>query len=158
MSAKIPWQEPKNYGLIFVLLGLAAVIQFIIISFAAHYYLINSFYIFLFVSIGVIVFLAGIEILFAQIIHSFRVHLRQSAPAKAKRKLKKISEIGSIFIGSGITLGLFAVLYVIFAYYLIDPFTLIELPIYGKFTLAEILAGITLIIIFLIWESIIHHK
>ena len=158
MSSKISWQEPKNRGLVCIMLGLATLIQMIIIYFAAYYFLINSFYLFLFVSLGVIALLAGAEILLAQIIHSVRLRRRQSKPSKKKRKLKKISEAWSILLGAGISIGVFSLLYFIFAINIIDPLTLTTLPIYGKFALAETLTGIILIVLILIVEAIFIQK
>lgn len=155
MTIKLSWQEPKNRSLILVLIGFATLIQLIIILLASYYFLINSIYIFIFVSLGIIFLLTGVEILLAQIIHSYRFHRRQSKPAKKRKILKKVSETWSILIGAGISLGLFILIYFIFSYFLIDPFSLIILPIYGKFTLAEIISGIILIIITLILESTI---
>ena len=158
MSAKLSWQEPKNRSLIFILIGLAAVIQFIILLPASYYFPINSIYVFIFVSFGVIFLLTGGEILLAQMVHSFRVHKRQSKPTKKRRKYKKISEFWSIFIGAGICLGLFVSIYIIFAYFWLDPFSFVSLPIYGKFTLVELVSGIFLIVIILILELIIPPK
>lgn len=158
MPLKIPWLEDKNRGIVILLCGFATIIQFIIILLAAYYFPINSIYVFIFVSLGVILLLIGIEILFAELVHSLRVHRRQKKPIKKKKKLKKISLTWSIFIGAGIGLGLYSLLYFIFAYTLIDPFALTNIPIYGKFTLAEILASIILVIIILIFESTIPKK
>ena len=158
MSAKLSWQEPKNRSLIFILIGLAAVIQLLILLTSAYYFPINSAYVFIFLSFGVIFFLTGGEIILAQMIHSFRVHKRQSKPTKKRRKLKKVSELWSIFIGAGICLGIFISIYVIFAYSLMDPFTLVNIPIYGKFTVVELVSGIILIAIILILESIMPPK
>ena len=158
MTFKIPWLEPKNRGLLLLLLGFAASIQLIIILIASYYFPINSAYVFIFVSLGVIFLLTGVEMLFAETIHSLRVHSRQKKPSKKKKRLKKISVTWSIFIGAGVSLGLFILLYFIFAYFLIDPFALITIPIYGKFTLVEIISGIILIIILVIFESAIPKK
>ncbi|MFX1295345.1 MAG: hypothetical protein ACFFD2_10910 [Promethearchaeota archaeon] len=158
MSIKLSWQESKNRSLIIVLLGFAAIIQLLIILPASYYFPINSIYIFVFVSLGVILLLTGAEILLAQIIHAFRVHKRQLKPAKKRRKLKKISELWSIFIGAGITLGLFILIYFIFTFFLMDPLSFVFIPVYGKFTLVELFSGIILIIIVLILESVIPQK
>jgi hypothetical protein len=158
MSVKISWQEPKNRSLIFILVGLATLIQLIIVLMAAYFFPINSVYIFIFISIGVIVFISGVEILLAQVIHSLRFRRRQSKSPKKRKKLKKVSESWSIIIGAGITLGLFSVLYVIFSYFIIDPLTLVMLPVYGKFAFAEILTGIILVITVLFLDSVITKK
>ena len=158
MPTKVSWHEPKNRSLIIILLGFASIIQFIITLLASYYFLINSIYIFIFVSLGVISLLTGAQILLAQVIHSFRVHRRQQKPAKKKRKMKKISETWSIFIGAGIGVGIFISLYFIFAYLWLDPLVFTFLPTFGKFALVEIASGIVLIIIIIALESILPQK
>ncbi len=158
MSSNITWQEPKNRGLMLLTIGVTTIIQFIIVFTAQYYFLINSLNIFIFVSLGIICLVSGAEILIAQIIHSYRIHRRQTKPSKKKRKYKKISETISILIGIGITSGLFSLLYFLFSYNLIDPFVLTYLPIFGKFALAEMLAGIVLVILVVIFEAIIPQK
>jgi len=107
---------------------------------------INNIYVSIFVALGVIFFLTGIEILFAQLIHSLRIYLWQKKAEKKKVGLKKVSMNWSIFVGAGISLGLYVGVFFIFSYYLMDPFSLVNLPIYGKFALIEILSGIIVII------------
>jgi hypothetical protein len=153
MSAKIPWQEPQNRAILFTFFGFAALIEFLIVLYATYYFPINNIYVNIFVSLGVILFLTGIEILFAQIIHSLRIYLWQKKATKKKVGLKKVSMNWSIFLGAGISLGLFVSLYFIFSYYLLDPFVLIILPIYGKFALIEILSGIVAVIIIAVIDS-----
>ncbi|MHA1265151.1 MAG: hypothetical protein ACTSRS_07950 [Candidatus Helarchaeota archaeon] len=153
MSSKISWFEPNLRGLLVLLIAFAAVTQLITIFLAAFYFPINSAYILTFVSLGIVSLLFGVEILFAELIYKYRLHRRQLKPFKKRKKLKRISEIRSIFIGAGIAIGLFILLYFLFSYFLIDPFTLPTLPIYGKFCLAEALSGITLIILLLVFES-----
>jgi len=155
---KILWQEPKNRSTIIILIALASLIQFFISLYASTYFPINNYQIFLFISIGVIFLLTGLEILFADIIHSFRLHLRQKKPTKKKIGLKKVSEIYSIFTGAGIILGLFISVYFIFSFYIVDPLAFIELPIYAKFVLAEILSGIVIVIAVLIFNSALPQK
>ena len=158
MPLKIPWLEAKNRGILILLLGFAAIIQLIILLLASYYFPINSIYVFIFVSLGVIFLLMGVEILFAETIHSLRVHRRQKKPTKKKKKLKKISVTRSIFIGAGISLGLFILLYFILAYFFIDPLILTILPVYSKFTLVEVLSGVILLIIVVILESAVPQK
>ncbi len=158
MSVKISWQEPKNRSLIFILVGLATLIQLIIVLMAAYFFPINSVYIFIFTSIGVIILISGVEILLAQVTHSLRFRRRQSKSPKKRKKLKKVSESWSIIIGAGITLGLFGLLYFIFSYFIIDPLTLVIVPVYGKFAFAEILTGILLVITVLFLDSVISKK
>jgi len=146
MSTKIPWQESKNRALILLFFGLAAFIQFFITLYVTYYFPINNIYVYLFVPLGVILFLTGIEILFAQLIHSLRIYLWQKKAEKKKVGLKKVSMNWSIFVGAGISLGLYVMIFFIFSYYLLDPFSFTNLPIYGKFALIEILSGITVII------------
>ena len=153
MPLKIPWFEPKYRGFLILLLSFAAITQLIIIFIASYYFPINSVFVFVFISIGIVSLLMGAEILFAELIYTLRVRSRQKKPAKKKRKLRKISEALSIFIGAGISLGIFILVYFICAYFVIDPFVLTNLPIYGKFVLAEVLSGIILIILVLIFES-----
>ena len=153
MSAKIPWQEPQNRSIIFICLGFAALFEFFIVLYVSFYFPINNIYVYIFGSLGVILFLTGIEILFAQIIHSLRIYFWQKRATKKKVGLKKVSMNWSIFIGAGISLGLFVSLYFIFSYYILDPFVLINLPIYGKFILIEILSGIVAVIIVAVIDS-----
>jgi hypothetical protein len=146
MSTKIPWQEPKNRALVLLFFGLAAFIQSFIILYVTYYFPINNIYIYIFVPLGVILFLTGIEVLFAQLIHSLRIYLWQKKAEKKKVGLKKVSMNWSIFVGAGISLGLYLIIYFIFSYYLLDPFSLINFPIYGKFALIEILSGIVVVV------------
>jgi len=155
MSIKIPWQEPKNRAIIFILFGFASLLESIIVLYATYLFPINSIYIYIFESLGVTLFLTGIEILFAQIIHSLRLYLWQKKAAKKKVRLKKVSINWSIFYGAGISLGLYIVFYFIFSYYLLDPFALINFPIYGKFALIQILSGIVAVIIVAIFDSLL---
>jgi hypothetical protein len=155
---KILWQEPKNRSNIVILIALASLIQFFITLYASTHFPINNYQIFLFISIGVIFLLTGLEILFADLIHSFRLHLRQKKPIKRKIGLKKVSEIYSIYTGAGIILGLFILVYFIFSFYIIDPLAFIELPIYAKFVLAEILSGMVIVIAVLIFNSALPQK
>ena len=146
MSTKIPWQEPKNRALVLVFFGLAVFVQSFIILYVTYYFPINNIYIYIFVPLGVILFLTGIEILFAQLIHSLRIYLWQKKAEKKKVGLKKVSMNWSIFVGAGISLGLYVMVFFICSYYLMDPFSFINLPIYGKFALIEILSGIVIIV------------
>lgn len=146
MSTKIPWQEPKNRTLILVFFGLAVFVQSFIILYVTYYFPINSIHVFIFVPLGIILFLTGIEILFAQLIHSLRIYLWQKKAEKKKVGLKKVSMNWSIFVGAGISLGLYVMVFFIWSYYLMDPFSFINLPIYGKFALIEILSGIVIIV------------
>ncbi|MHA1129345.1 MAG: hypothetical protein ACTSQI_10345 [Candidatus Helarchaeota archaeon] len=158
MSVKISWREPTNRNLIFILVGLAIIIQFLIVRIAVNYFLVNSVYVFIFTSIGIIVLLSGVELILAQITHSLRIRRRQSKHPKKRKKLAKISEFWSIMLGAGIALGLFCSFYFICSYFLIDPLVLLMIPTYGKFALAEILSGIILIIFILFLDSIISKK
>ena len=153
MPLTIPWSDPKNRGTLLLLLGFAALVQLVIILIASYYYPINSAYIFVFVSLGVIPLLMGAQIMFAELIYSLRLYYRQKKPTKKKKKIKKISISLSTFIGAGISIGVFVLLYAIFAYALIDPFIFTNIPIYGKFALAEVLTGIITIVVVVIFES-----
>ena len=133
-------------------------IQFLIVWHAAEFFLINSINVFIYTSVGVIFLLTGAEILFSDIIHSFRLHRRQQKPTKKKIGLKQVSPTWSIFIAAGIILGAFISVYFIVSFYLIDPFTFIELSIFSKFTIAEVITGIILIIFVVILESILPQK
>lgn len=155
MSSKLLWFEPKLRALLIFLLAFAAITQLIISLIAAQYFPINSIFVFLFISLGIVALLVGAEVLVAEIVHGYRIYRRQKHPSKKRLKLKKIAESWSILIGAGITLGLFILIYFLFSYFLIDPFALTNLPIYGKFTLAEVLSGIVLIIIIVVLESAI---
>jgi hypothetical protein len=132
--------------LVILFFGLAVFTQSLIILYTTSYFPINNIYVSIFVALGVIFFLTGIEILFAQLIHSLRIYLWQKRAEKKKVGLKKVSINWSIFVGAGISLGLYVGIFFIFSYYLMDPFSLVNFPIYGKFALIEILSGITVII------------
>lgn len=147
MSAKIPWQESKNRALVIIFFGLAVLIQSFIILYATSYFPINNISVDILVALGVILFLTGIEILFAQLVHSLRIYLWQKKAEKKKVGLNRVSMNWSIFIGAGISLGLYVGIYFIFSYYIMDPFSFVNLPFYGKFALVEILSGITVIIV-----------
>ncbi|MHA1651154.1 MAG: hypothetical protein ACTSYB_13250, partial [Candidatus Helarchaeota archaeon] len=77
---------------------------------------------------------------------------------KKRKKLKKVSEVWSIFIGAGIAIGLFCLIYFTVAYFIMDPLKFLLIPIFGKFTLVEILTGIILIILILIIDAVIPKK
>lgn len=158
MPLKISWTEPKNRGLLILILGIAAITQLTINFIASYQYLINSIFVSLFLTLGVVSLLFGAEIFFAELVHTLLVHSRQNQPAKKKKRLKKISESFSILVGAGISIGFFILIYLIFAYFLIDPFSLTNIPIYSKFVLAEVLSGIVVIIILLVFESAVPKK